>query len=77
MAQPIIPWIGGKRRLADVLLARFPPHKCYVEVFAGGAALFFIRPPADVEVINDVKDDIVNLYRVVKHHLEEFVRQFK
>ena len=40
MAQPIIPWIGGKRRLADVLLARFPPHKCYVEVFAGGAALF-------------------------------------
>lgn len=77
MAQPIIPWIWGKRRLADVLLARFPPHKCYVEVFAGGAALFFMRPPADVEVINDVKDDIVNLYRVVKHHLEEFVRQFK
>ena len=43
MAQPIVPWIGGKRRLSQTLLARFPPHTCYVEVFAGGAALFFLR----------------------------------
>ena len=74
---PIIPWIGGKRRLVDLLLSRFPPHSCYVEVFAGGAAVFFARHPADVEVLNDVNGDLVNLYRVVTHHLEEFVRQFK
>lgn len=77
MAQPIIPWIGGKRRLADILLHRFPPHTCYVELFAGGAALFFLRPAAEVEVINDSNGELVNLYRVVQHHLEEFVRQFK
>lgn len=77
MAAPIIPWIGGKRRLAETLIPRFPPHTCYVEVFAGGAALYFLRPPADVEVINDVNGDLVNLYRVVQNHLEEFVRQFK
>ena len=77
MASPIIPWVGGKRRLADQLNPNFPSHKCYVEVFAGGAALFFMRPPADVEVLNDVNGELVNLYRVVKHHLEEFVRQFK
>jgi DNA adenine methylase len=77
MALPIIPWIGGKRRLADMLLNRFPAHQCYVEVFAGGAALFFMRPRAAVEVINDVNGDLVNLYRVVQNHLEEFVRQFK
>lgn len=46
-------------------------------MFAGGAALYFMRPPADVEVLNDVNGDLVNLYRVVKNHLEEFVRQFK
>ncbi len=74
---PIIPWIGGKRRLADVLIPRFPAHTCYVEVFAGGAALYFLRPPAEVEVINDINGDVINLYRVVKNHLEEFVRQFK
>lgn len=77
MVLPIIPWIGGKRRLADQLIPRFPPHKCYVEVFAGGAALYFLRPPAEVEVINDINGDLVNLYKVVKHHMEEFVRQFK
>ncbi len=77
MATPIIPWIGGKRRLADRLIPQFPPHKCYVEVFAGGAALYFMRPPAEVEVINDINGELVNLYRVVKNHLEEFVRQFK
>ncbi|QKJ68012.1 DNA adenine methylase [Deefgea piscis] len=75
---PIIPWLGGKRRLADRLLPLFPPHDCYVEVFCGGGALYFLRPvPAPVEVINDINGDLVNLYRVVQHHLEEFVRQFK
>lgn len=77
MATPIVPWIGGKRRLADILIPRFPAHKCYVEVFAGGAALYFLRPPAEVEVINDINGELVNLYRVVKNHLEGFVRQFK
>lgn len=28
-------------------------------------------------MLNDVNGDLVNLYRVVQHHLEEFVRQFK
>lgn len=77
MSEPIIPWVGGKRRLAATLISRFPPHSCYVEPFAGGAALFFLRPPADVEVLNDINGELVNLYRVVQHHLEEFVRQFK
>lgn len=77
-AQPIIPWLGGKRRLADRLIPLFPQHDCYVEVFCGGAALYFLRPaPASVEVINDINGELVNLYRVVQHHLEEFVRQFK
>lgn len=78
MADPIVPWLGGKRRLADRIFKFFPnSHSCYVEPFAGGAAMFFMKPPADVEVLNDINGDLVNLYRVVQHHLEEFVRQFK
>lgn len=77
MANPIIPWIGGKRRLAKRILPIFPDHECYVEPFAGGAALYFMKEPAAVEVLNDINGELVNLYRVVKHHLEEFVRQFK
>ena len=78
MTNPIVPWMGGKRRLADRLIPLFPPHECYVEAFAGGAALFFMRPqPAPVEVLNDLNGDLVTLYRVVQNHLEEFIRQFK
>lgn len=73
MPMPIIPWIGGKRRLADVLIPRFPPHRCYIEVFAGAAALFFMRP-AEVDLLDDVNDDLVYLYLVVQHHIEESVR---
>lgn len=74
---PIIPWIGGKARLADQILPIFPAHTCYVEPFAGAAALFFLKTPAKAEVLNDVNGDLVNLYRVIQHHVEEFVRQFK
>ncbi|HDW3810932.1 TPA: DNA adenine methylase [Klebsiella pneumoniae] len=76
-ALPIVPWIGGKRRLAKHILPLFPAHTCYVEPFCGAAALYFLKAPSKTEVINDINGELVNLYRVVKHHLEEFVRQFK
>lgn len=77
-ASPIIPWLGGKRRIADLIIPLFPKHDCYVELFCGGAALYFLRQvPAKTEVLNDVNGDLINLYRVVQHHMEEFVRQFK
>lgn len=75
--KPIIPWIGGKRRLAKEILPLFPEHTCYVEPFCGGAALFFMKPPSKVEVLNDINGDVINLYRVVRHHLDEFMRQFR
>jgi len=78
MSSPIIPWLGGKRRLADRLLPLFPEHSCYVEVFCGGAALFFLRHTrAHCEVLNDINGELTNLYRVVQHHMEEFVSTFK
>lgn len=76
--QPIIPWMGGKRRLAKHLIPMFPEHTCYVELFAGGAALFFLRPEkAKVEVLNDINGELTNLYRVVQHHFDEFVKKFQ
>lgn len=77
MTKPIVPWIGGKRRLAKHILPLFPEHSCYAEPFAGGAALFFMKPPSQCEVLNDVNGELVNLYRVVRNHLDEFVKQFR
>ena len=74
---PLVPWVGGKRRLAQHIVPMLPEHTCYVEPFCGAAAIFFMKEPSKVEVLNDVNSDLVCLYRVVKHHLEEFMRQFK
>lgn len=79
MSKPVLAWPGGKRRLADKILPLFyNPHTTYVEPFAGGAALLFARPePAKHEVLNDINGDLINLYRVIQHHLDEFVRHFR
>lgn len=79
MTKPILAWPGGKRRLASKLLPLFDmPHTCYVETFAGGAAILFAKEEAaKVEVLNDINGELINLYRVVQHHLDEFVRHFR
>lgn len=77
MHHPVIPWVGGKRRLAKQILPLFPEHTCYVEPFAGGAALFFLKQQSSVEVLNDCNNELITLYRVLQHHLEEFIRHFK
>lgn len=72
-----LPYVGGKRRVAKRLLSLFPPHVTYVEAFAGGAQLFFHKPPSIVEVVNDVDGEIVNLYRVLRRHPQELVRELR
>jgi len=68
--------MGGKARLVKYLLPLVPPHKCYVEVFGGGAALLLNKPQSKVEVYNDLDDELFNLFRVVREDPERFVRSF-
>lgn len=79
VTKTLFPWPGGKTRLLQHLLPLLSdnPHTCYVEAFAGGAALLFAREPAKVEVLNDNHGELVRLYRVVANHLDEFMRQFR
>lgn len=73
----IISWVGGKSLLAGKIIPLMPDHKCYVEVFAGAAWMLFKKTESKAEVINDINLDLVTLYRVIQHHLEEFIRYFK
>lgn len=72
-----LPYIGGKRALANRIIAMFPRHTTYAEVFAGGAQVLFRKEPSKVEVLNDLDHEIVNFFRVCQQHYEELVRYLK
>ena len=69
-----LPYIGGKRRIAPLIVKLLPPHVTYVEPFAGGAQVFFHKPRSPVEVLNDLDGELVNYLRVVQQHSPELVR---
>jgi DNA adenine methylase len=72
-----LPYIGGKRAIADKIIAIFPKHTAYVEPFAGGAQVFFRKDPSKVEVLNDLDGEMVNFFRVCQQHYEELLRYMR
>jgi DNA adenine methylase len=72
-----LPYIGGKNRLATKIIALLPKHTTYIEPFAGGAQVFFHKPPSKVEVLNDLNGEIVNFFRVCQWHHDELIRYLK
>ncbi len=67
-------YYGGKQRLAKRILTLIPNHRTYVEPFFGGGAIFFAKPPSEVEVINDTNHELINFYKVLK---QEFIYLIK
>jgi DNA adenine methylase len=70
--RPMAPfcWFGGKGRTAKWLLKFLPAYErvtTYVEPFAGAASLLWHLPkPYPVEVLNDLDERIVTLFRVLQ-----------
>jgi DNA adenine methylase len=60
--RPLLKWHGGKSYLCRQIIARFPPHRVYVEPFAGGLSVLLNKPRAEVEVANDLNADLIRLY---------------
>lgn len=50
-----------------------PAHRTYIEPFAGASWVLFGKPVSQIEVINDSDLELINLYVVIKDHLEEFI----
>lgn len=69
--KPILKYPGAKWNLAEWIISHFPAHKHYVEPYFGSGAVFFNKKPAAHEVINDLSDDVVNLFRVIRERGEE------
>lgn len=76
MAKSPIKLVGGKSKLAPLIISMFPKHICYIEVFGGAGHVLFAKPPSTVEVYNDLDGELVNFFRVVKHRHQELIRAF-
>ena len=72
-----IKWVGGKSRLRKHIIALLPQHSCYVEPFGGAAWVLFGKPRSDVEVLNDIDQELINFFRVVKEKPEELIASFE
>ncbi len=70
-------WVGGKSRLRKQIISLLPKHTCYVEPFSGAAWVLFGKPPSDVEVLNDIDQEVITFFRVVKEKPEELMAAFE
>jgi DNA adenine methylase len=70
-------WVGGKSRLRKQIIEVLPLHTCYVEVFAGAAWVLFGKPPSDVEILNDIDQELVTFFRVVRENPEALIASFE
>lgn len=77
--EPLAPWLGGKRHLAQHLARVIGgiPHRTYVEPFVGMGGVFLRRShAAPREVINDINRELVTLYRVAQRYPNALTESF-
>lgn len=67
MTEPFIKCPGGKRQLANQVIARMPRVVRYVEPFVGGGAVFFrMTAAAELVLLGDADEHLIELYKAVR-----------
>lgn len=69
--------LGNKSKIAKDVQAHFPRHKQYIELFFGAGGMFFNKPKAKYNIVNDKDSEVYNLFCVVKDNKDDLVEYIK
>lgn len=62
----ILNYAGSKWTMAKWIIREMPLHKVYLEPFFGSGAVLFGKEPAEVELINDIDNNVANLFKIMR-----------
>jgi DNA adenine methylase len=68
--------LGNKKKVAKDIIQHFPPHKVYLSPFFGAGGIFFNKPKAKYNLVNDLDSDVFNLFQVVMNQKQELEEAF-
>jgi len=72
---PVLKWAGGKTQLLERITENMPTeYNHYYEPFVGGAAVLFGISPLQA-FVNDVNEQLVNLYTQLKNSVEKVIEK--
>lgn len=74
---PPFGYFGSKNKIAFELCQNLPPHNCWVEAFCGSSAVTLAKPPASIEIINDIDGEIVNVFRQLRNNSKMLCKQIE
>lgn len=66
--RPMLNYYGGKWNAAAWIIENFPKHTVYVEPFFGGGSVLLQKPRSKREIVNDLDDEITNLFKCARDH---------
>lgn len=72
----ILKRLGNKKKIADTIIQHFPPHEVWIEPFFGAGGMFFNKPKAKFNFVNDLDSDVFNLFKVVMEDKEALIDLF-
>jgi len=69
--------LGNKKKLVNKILGNVPDHQVYIEPFFGTGSVYFTKPKSNYNFLNDLDDDVFNLYQVTSNNWDELYNEIK